>query len=201
MSLNLITNALPGLRNPIATPDHSDALKASAVLMLLHQVDSQWQLLFTKRASHLKSHAGQISFPGGRFEDPDIHLMDTAVRETEEEIGLPRQHIEVISQLDEHSTLTGFRIFPYIGVIKQLPALSIDNAEVEEIFSVPLKFLMDAENHQEESAYYQGANHQFYKIIWEDRFIWGATARMIVELSRYMTDITLNDDIASTALK
>lgn len=186
----MITNSLPELIKPIATPDHSDALKASAVLMLLHQQNTQWQLLFTKRASHLKSHAGQISFPGGRFEDQDIHLMDTAIRETEEEIGLPRQQIEVISQLNEHSTLTGFRIFPNIGLIKELPSLSIDNDEVEEIFSVPLQFLMDAENHQEESAYYQGANHQFYKIIWEDRFIWGATARMIVELSRYVANIT-----------
>jgi len=193
MSLNLIKNALPILQNPIATPDYSDTLKASAVLILLHRVNSQWHLLFTKRASHLNSHAGQISFPGGRFEENDNHLMDTAIRETEEEIGLPRQDIKVFSQLNAHSTVTGFRIFPYIGVIDQLPELSIDMDEVEEIFSVPLYFLMDNQNHQEASAFYQGKNHLYYKIIWQDRFIWGATARMIVELSTFIADASIND--------
>ncbi|MCP4411535.1 MAG: CoA pyrophosphatase [Gammaproteobacteria bacterium] len=197
MDLELINNALPDLCKPVATPDFSDALKASAVLILLHQEDSQWQLLFTKRASHLKSHAGQISFPGGRFEQQDTHLMNTAVRETEEEIGLARKYIKVISQLNEHPTLTGFRIFPYIGVINQLPKLSIDTGEVEEIFSVPLLYLIDPQNHQEESAYYQGKSHLFYKIIWEDKFIWGATARMIVELSRHIAGTALNDDVDS----
>jgi len=186
MNIELITNALPVLENPIATPDHEDSLQASAVLMLLHKVDLEWQILFTKRAPHLKSHAGQISFPGGRYEAEDSHLLETAIRETEEEIGLTRQHFQVISQLNEHSTITGYRIFPYVAVIDKLPELTIDPSEVDEVFSAPLHYLIDNNNQQHESAFYQGSSHMFYKIIWQDRLIWGATARMIVDFSQYL---------------
>jgi len=185
INFNFIDNSLPELSRPIAIPDHTDDLKASAVMLVLHQIEQNWQLLLTTRASHLNHHAGQISFPGGRFENDDQHLMETAIRETEEEIGLSRNEFNVVSQLDEHPTLTGFRIFPYVAIIEQLPDLIIDKGEVDDVFSVPLDFLLDKNNQILESAFYKGRDYDYYKIIWQDRLIWGATARMIVNLSNY----------------
>ena len=186
MNIENITEALPKLVSPIAVPDISDPLKASAVLIILHKMEQQWHMLLTKRAEHLSSHAGQISFPGGRYETHDQHLLDTALRETEEEIGLDRQHLQVFGQLEEHPTMTGYRIFPYIAYTSNLPELTIDKEEVDEVLNVPLAFLIDSENQQLETAYYQQQNYDYYKIIWENKIIWGATARMIVELSEHI---------------
>ena len=183
---SLLNHRLPSLSDPIAVPNDDDSLKASAVLIILHQVNEQWQLLFTKRASHLKHHAGQISFPGGRFEDVDRHLIDTAVRETEEEIGLSRNYIKVISQLQHQPTLTGYRIYPFVALSKPLPQLVIEENEVDEIFSVPLDFLINSDNQHKEVVQYNGVDYDLYKIVWKERLIWGATARMIVELSEYI---------------
>ena len=185
MNIERISNILPELYKPIATPDYSDALTASAVLLIIHKLEQQWHLLLTTRAEHLSSHAGQISFPGGRFEDLDQNLVATAIRETEEEIGLASKYLDVISQLDAQTTLTGYRIFPYIAVIDELPLLTIDPGEVVDVFSVPLNYLIDSNNHQLESAFYQGEKRSYYKITWQDKIIWGATAEMIVKLSNH----------------
>ena len=171
--------------DPVATANITADLHDSAVLMVLHKQKQQWQLLLTTRAAHLNSHAGQISFPGGRFEEGDNHLLETAVRETEEEIGLSRKHFQVISQLEEQSTTTGYRIIPYIAFTDVLPKLTIDSGEVDDAFSVPLEYLIETKNQQLESAFYQGETRYYYKINWQDKIIWGATARMIVNLSKY----------------
>ena len=188
MDIEGIINSLPDLTQPFATPDNSDYLKASSVLLILHKIDQQWQLLFTKRADHLSSHAGQISFPGGRFESVDQNLMETALRETEEEIGVSRNHLRVFSQMDEHPTQTGYRIFPYVAFSHNLPELVIDKAEVDEVFSAPLLYLLDGKNQQLATAIYNEKKYSYYKIIWRDKIIWGATARMIVNLSSYFND-------------
>ncbi len=186
MNIENITAAVPKLVKPIAVPEHSDPLKASAVLIILHEIEQQWHMLLTKRAEHLSSHAGQISFPGGRYETHDEHLLATALRETEEEIGLDRNHLQVFGQLEEHPTITGYRIFPYIAYTSNLPELTIDKEEVDEVLNVPLNFLINSENQQLETASYQNKNHDYYKIIWKNKNIWGATARMIVELSDHI---------------
>lgn len=186
MNIEIIKETLPQLVSPIAVPDSSDPLKASAVLIILHKMEQQWHMLLTKRAEHLSSHAGQISFPGGRFENHDQHLLDTALRETEEEIGLDRAHLQVIGQLEEHPTMTGYRIFPYIAYTSNLPKLTIDKEEVDEILNVPLSYLLDSNNQQLETAFYQQKNYDYYKIVWKNKIIWGATARMIVELSEHI---------------
>lgn len=186
MNIDCLTRQLPNLKSPIATPDDKDPLKASAILIVLHKIKQQWHLLLTRRSRHLSSHAGQISFPGGLFEQADRHLLATAVRETVEEIGLSKSVITVISQLEEHATLTGFRIYPYVSIIENLPELKIEQAEVAEVFSVPLAYVIDHQNQQLESIFYQGQNRDYYKIVWQDRIIWGATARIIVNLSSYL---------------
>jgi len=185
MNFNNIIKLLPNLSQPIAKPDSDDDLKASAVLLILHLVDNNWHLLFTKRAEHLKHHAGQISFPGGRYEDSDDDLVDTAVRETEEEIGITRQLPRIISQLENHPTLTGYRIYPFVALIETLPELIIDKGEVDDSFSIPLVFLMNKTNQQLESVTYNNVNYDVYKIVWQDKMIWGATAKMVVNLSNY----------------
>ncbi|MCP3675109.1 MAG: CoA pyrophosphatase [Gammaproteobacteria bacterium] len=186
MNIESITKAVPKLINPIAMPDLTDPLKASAVLIILHKIEQKWHILLTKRAEHLSSHAGQISFPGGRYETHDEHLLDTALRETEEEIGLDRNHLQVFGQLEEHPTMTGYRIFPYIAYTIDLPELTIDKEEVDEILNVPLSFLMESRNQQLETALYQKKKYDYYKIIWNNKNIWGATARMIVELTNHI---------------
>ena len=186
MNIENITDAVPKLVNPIAVPDLTDPLKASAVLIILHKMEQQWHMLLTKRSENLSSHAGQISFPGGRYETHDQHLLDTALRETEEEIGLDRKHLQVFGQLEEHPTMTGYRIFPYIAYTSNLPELTIDKEEVDEVLNVPLSFLFESKNQQLETASYQNKNYDYYKIIWKNKNIWGATARMIVELSEHI---------------
>ena len=185
MKIDHIIKVLPELDEPVATANSAADLHDSAVLMVLHQQHQQWHLLLTTRAAHLNSHAGQISFPGGRFEESDGHLLETAIRETEEEIGLSRKYLQVFSQLEEQSTLTGYRIIPYIAFTEELPKLTIDSGEVDDAFSVPLEYLIETKNQTLESAFYQGETRHYYKINWQDKIIWGATARMIVNLSKH----------------
>jgi 8-oxo-dGTP pyrophosphatase MutT (NUDIX family) len=187
MHFDHITKLLPKLNQPCEVHDSKDHLKASAVLLILHRAENNWHLLFTKRAEHLKHHPGQISFPGGRYEDHDIDLIDTAVRETEEEIGIIRQIPRVISQLENHPTLTGYRIYPFVALIEMLPELIIDKGEVDDTFSVPLAYLMNKANQKLESITYKSVDYDVYKIIWQDKVIWGATARMVVNLSNYIS--------------
>jgi 8-oxo-dGTP pyrophosphatase MutT (NUDIX family) len=187
MNFERLTKLLPILKQPCEMHDSNDELKASAVLLILHLVDNNWHLLFTKRAEHLKHHPGQISFPGGRYEDHDDDLIDTAIRETEEEIGILRKVPTIISQLENHPTLTGYRIYPFVALIELLPKLVIDKGEVDDIFSVPLTYLMNKANQQLESVIYNNKDYDVYKIIWRDKVIWGATARMVVNLSNYIS--------------
>lgn len=170
---------------PNYAEDQEQELAASAVLLVVHKIDNQWHILLTQRASHLKHHAGQISFPGGRFDDKDLHLLNTALRETREEVGIDEKHLRVIGHLPHRPTLTGFRIHPFVAMVESLPKLSISVDEVSDVFSAPLDFLCDPHNQLSESIFYQGKQRKYYKIPWQQRMIWGATARMLVDLSPY----------------
>lgn len=140
-------------------------------------------VLLTQRTAHLRDHAGQISFPGGRVEDTDVSPVDTALRETEEEIGLARERIEVLGFLPEYRTGTGFRVTPVVGLVRPPFALELDPFEVAEAFEVPLDFLLDPANHQEHALHYRGAMRHFFAMPYGDYFIWGATAGMIRSLT------------------
>ena len=141
-------------------------------------------VLFTRRTVHLKAHSGQISFPGGRAEPSDPSAEFTALREAEEEIGLPPQQVEVIATLPEYFTRTGFRVTPVVGVVKPPLELVPDAREVDEVFEVPLAFLLDARNHRRASREIGGRRAHYYEIEHNGRVIWGATAGMIVNLYR-----------------
>lgn len=140
-------------------------------------------VLLTQRTAHLRDHAGQISFPGGRVEVEDLSPIHTALRETQEEIGLGSDCIEVIGFLPEYRTGTGFRVTPVVALVRPPFELSPDQFEVAEVFEVPLAFLLDPENHKRHSLHYRGALRHYFAMTYGDYFIWGATAGMIRSLS------------------
>jgi 8-oxo-dGTP pyrophosphatase MutT (NUDIX family) len=139
-------------------------------------------VLLTRRTAHLKDHAGQISFPGGRAEAEDSSPAHTALREAEEEVGLQAKHIEIVGYLPECLTGTGFRVTPVVAFVAPPFELRPDTFEVAEIFEVPLAFLLDPANHQKQSFLHRGKLRDTYAINYSDYFIWGATAGMIVSL-------------------
>lgn len=153
-------------------------LKPAAVLVPLVE-RGETTVLFTRRTAHLAHHAGQISFPGGHTEPHDACPKATALRETEEEIGLPRQHVEVIGHLDVYVTRTGFVVIPVVGMLTPPFDLEPDPHEVAEVFEVPLQFLMDGCNYHRCSATFEGVIRHFHAIPYGDYYIWGATAGML----------------------
>ncbi len=158
-------------------------MAAAAVLVAVTDRDEPGVIL-TQRPDTMRRHPGQIAFPGGRIDPDDAGPIDAALREAEEEIALPRRHVEVIGAAEGYRTVTGYHVTPIIGVIPPDLQLVPSEAEVAAIFEVPLSFLLDPANQVQASAMWQGRERHYYEIIWEDRRIWGATAAMIVNLSR-----------------
>ena len=159
----------------------SELTQAAVLVPIVHR-EPDLTVLFTQRTSHLNDHAGQISFPGGRVEPEDPTPEETALRETEEEIGLDRAHIEVLGRLPEYITGTGFRVTPVVGWVEPGFALTPDAFEVAEVFEVPLAFLLDPANHQQKSIVWEGRERQFHAMPYQSRYIWGATAGMLLSL-------------------
>lgn len=158
-------------------------LTPAAVLFPIVLRDDGQTVLLTQRTAHLKDHGGQISFPGGRVEVEDQSPIHTALRETEEEIGLAREHVEVLGFLPEYRTGTGFRVTPVVALVTPPFDLALDPFEVAEAFEVPLAFLLDPANHKRHSLHYRGALRHFFAMPYGDYFIWGATAGMIRSLT------------------
>jgi 8-oxo-dGTP pyrophosphatase MutT (NUDIX family) len=167
-------------------------LTPAAVLVPLVEREDGYTVLLTQRTAHLEHHAGQISFPGGRAEDEDANPVDTALREAKEEIGLQRRHVvEIAGFLDLYQTVTGFLVTPVVGFVTPPFELALDAFEVAEAFEVPLTFILDPRNHEYRSMFYKGQQRRYYVIPYEDRFIWGATAAMLVNFARRLTDSPL----------
>lgn len=145
-------------------------------------------VLLTRRTEHLKDHPGQISFPGGRVEVGDHSPAHTALRETEEEIGLSSEVIEIIGYLPDYLTVTGFRVTPVVALVTPPFVLRPDAVEVAEIFEVPLAFLMDTANHQKHSTYFRGRDRTYLAMPYKDYFIWGATAGIIASLAHRLLE-------------
>ena len=159
-------------------------LRRAAVLIPLVRRPDGLTVLLTQRTAHLSAHAGQVSFPGGSAEAADSSPIETALRESEEEIGLLRRHVEIIGVLPDHATASRFLVTPVIGLVTPPFQLRADPGEVAEIFEVPLAFLMDGMNHQRMSFELPdgGGRRSFYAMPYERFFIWGATAGMLRNL-------------------
>ena len=189
MSVDLERLRASLLREPVAgdfiQEDGGEGLSLTpaAVLFPIVQRDDGPTVLLTQRTAHLKDHGGQISFPGGRVETEDQTPVHTALRETEEEIGLAREHVEVLGFLPEYRTGTGFRVTPVVALVTPPFDLALDPFEVAEAFEVPLAFLLDPANHKRHSLHYRGALRHFFAMPYGDYFIWGATAGMIRSLT------------------
>ena len=161
-------------------------LRPAAVLLLIVNHGSGATVLFTQRTAHLPAHAGQISFPGGRCEEGDADPESTALRESREEVGLDPVRVEILGRLPVYNTATGFRVTPVVGWAEPPLRFQPDPHEVADIFEVPLGFLLDAANHRHESAFYRGRMRRYWALPFGSRFIWGATAGMLVTFQRVL---------------
>lgn len=162
-------------------------LRPAAVLVpVVHRPGEGLSVLFTRRTAHLNDHAGQISFPGGRSEPEDGTPAATALRETEEEIGLARAHVEVLGSLSEYTTVTAYRVTPVVGLVSAPFVIQPDSFEVAEVFEVPLEFLLDPANHQRNTVLQQGWQREYYAVPYRDYYIWGATAGMLMNFYNFL---------------
>lgn len=170
-------------QRPLAVRPEWEA-RPAAVLVPLYAVDGVWHLLLTRRTQHVASHKGQVAFPGGRVDPQDQDLTETALRETEEEIGLNRRRVTVIGQLDDLLTVTQYRITPVVGVIPWPEAFTPSAAEIDAIFGVPLHWLADPGNLtvRYREAVVPGPPIAVYHFHYGEYDIWGATARIIRNL-------------------
>lgn len=156
--------------------------RSAAVLVPLVEHSQGMSVLLTQRTEHLSSHAGQVAFPGGRVEEADADAVATALRETEEEIGLARRHVETVGRLDDYETGTGFVVTPIVGFVRPPFALKPDPSEVAVVFEVPLSFVLDRRNHERRTGFWRGRERTYFAMPYEGRFIWGATAGMLINL-------------------
>lgn len=164
------------------------SFRPASVLIPLVLRDGGLTVLLTQRATGLNHHAGQISFPGGRFEISDVSTVETALRETEEEIGLGRHHIDVLGNLPEYKTGTGYLVTPVVSLVHPPFDLITDPAEVAAAFEVPLAYLMNGQHHQRRVFQMPDGSGQrsFYAMPYQQHFIWGATAGMLRNLFHFL---------------
>lgn len=168
-----------------------EAKRPAAVLICLFPSNNKLQVLFTQRASHLKHHAGQVCFPGGKAEKTDLDLVDTAYREAQEEIGLQREHLRLLGRLGTYKTISGFAVVPVVAIydkpIKLDSDLIIDPNEVANVFSVPLAYLMDTQRYYVEMVKRKKNSFPIYFVPYKERMIWGATAGILAQLQKHIT--------------
>ena len=203
----LLAGSLPRLRDPLdpetavsrrrsrlrgdhvvdARVDVPEILRNAAVLVPLVDHPGSMNVLLTLRTAGLPHHAGQVAFPGGRLDDTDRDPVHTALREAEEEIGLPPGNVDIVGRLDDYITGTGYVVAPIVGFVEPGEDYVPDPSEVDDVFEVPLSFFMDPANHTRETRRWNGIDRSFYAMHWNGRYIWGATAAMIVNLYEVLT--------------
>ena len=162
-------------------PSERKQFRAAAVLVPIVEHQDGAHVLLTRRADHLGQHSGQVAFPGGKVDGGET-ATEAALREAEEEVGLDRSHVEIAGYLDVYETGTGFRILPVVGFVVPGFQLTVSEAEVAEVFEVPLSFLLDGHNHERHNVMWQGKRRHYYAMPYKSHYIWGATAGMIRNL-------------------
>jgi 8-oxo-dGTP pyrophosphatase MutT (NUDIX family) len=181
-----MAKTVPMIERDAPIRDDANPPTAAAVLVAITDRPEPGVIL-TQRPQSMRKHGGQVAFPGGRMDPEDENLIAAALREAEEEVALLRSDVEIIGLTDPYHTITGYVVTPVLGVIPPDLLFTANEHEVEAIFEVPLAFLLDPNNHRTQTLDWEGQERFYYEMNWEDRRIWGATAAMIVNLSRRLT--------------
>jgi len=191
----LLASGLPVTKPPLGSDFSLNGVvpapagfRPAAVLVPLVCREAEITVLLTQRTEDMPSHAGQIAFPGGRKQAEDADAKATALRETEEEVGLSRTFVEVIGEVDHYRTGTGYEITPVVGIVRPGFTLHADPREVADVFEVPLSHFLDVQNHRIDSRVWQGHERRYYAMPYGDRYIWGATAGMLKNLHFVLTN-------------
>lgn len=195
--MSLISNIRRLLDGPLPTDVdllHGDAgehvaqtlgtMPAAVLMAIVDQPDPT--LILTRRTASLRRHAGQVSFPGGRIDPDDSDALSAALREADEEIGLPATDVKILGSLSPYTTITGFHVTPFIGLIQPGVKLVPDTNEVARVFEAPLDVMLRSDNHIRHNIIYEGKPRFYYEINWNEERVWGATAAMIVNLGRLL---------------
>ena len=175
----------PDDRHIVSLPSGARVTHAAVLLPLINRADGV-NVLLTQRTAHLHDHPSQISFPGGRVEGGDENRVETALREAQEEIGLARDRIDIVGVLPDYEIPSGFRISPVVGWIEPPFELRLDAFEVSEVFEVPLAFVFDPANHQRRTYHFNGRDRAYLAMLYQGRYIWGATAGILYSLYRQL---------------
>ncbi|MBU6484516.1 MAG: CoA pyrophosphatase [Betaproteobacteria bacterium] len=176
-----------GMSDGFRLPGRDGEPVPAAVLVPLVNRPQGLQVLLTQRSANLPDHPGQISFPGGRVEPGDAGFAATALRETAEEIGLPASKVDILGELSTYVTVSGYSVRPVVGWVEPPFDLAPDPVEVADAFEVPLEFLLDRAHHQRHHRTIGEIRRDYWAIPWLQRYIWGATASMLLILERTLT--------------
>ena len=174
--------------NPSVTLPAGRKLREAGVLIGIEDDATDPKLVLTKRSSALKHHPGQIAFPGGKVDPGDEGPIAAALREAEEEIGLPGRKVDVIGTLGVHETVTGFNVTPVVALIARPASYIPEAGEVDEVFRVPLAHVLDRQNYVVQSRQWRGQSRAYFTVPWGPYYIWGATARMLRAFAERMAD-------------
>ena len=170
--------------NPDMNLDQKFNFLEASVLIPILTFKKDLEILLTKRSNNLKNHPGQIAFPGGKKDQIDSSPIETALRETQEEVGLNPKNVEIIASLPSHKTATGFVIKPYLGLINQPFSEILRQGEVDEVFTVPYEYILNEKNFSIQTRKWNGSQRSYYVVPYGPYYVWGATARILLNLSR-----------------
>ncbi len=173
--------------NPGVVLPEGRKLRPAGVLVPFQVIDGELRIILTKRSSALKHHPGQIAFPGGKQDEGDADVCAAALRESEEEIGLPRNSVEILGELPSHETVTSFLVTPVLGYVSQPFEALPEPGEVDEVFSVPFAHLSDPARYSIQSRRWRGQKRHYFTVPFGPYYIWGATARILRGLAERMT--------------
>ena len=173
--------------NPDMNLDQKFNFLEASVLIPILTFKKDLEILLTKRSNNLKNHPGQIAFPGGKKDQIDNSPIETALRETQEEVGLNPKNVEIIASLPSHKTATGFVIKPYLGLINQPFSETLRQGEVDEIFTVPYEYILNEKNFSIQTRKWNGSQRSYYVVPYGPYYVWGATARILLNLSRALS--------------
>ena len=173
--------------NPDMDLDQKFNFLEASVLIPILTFKKDLEILLTKRSNSLKNHPGQIAFPGGKKDQIDSSPIETALRETQEEVGLNPKNVEIIASLPSHKTATGFVIKPYLGLINQPFSETLRQGEVDEIFTVPYEYILNEKNFSIQTRKWNGSQRSYYVVPYGPYYIWGATARILLNLSKALS--------------